>query len=55
MRGTGNCRQHFFSLEFVAVVMLIFPCRALDDIIFDTEQDEDKPNFIFLLGSEISG
>ena len=49
------CRQHYFSFEFVAVLVLIHPCRALADVIVDTEQDEDKSNFLFLLGGGISG
>ena len=50
----GYCHQHLFSLEVVAVLMLINPCHALSDTIVDTNQDEDKSNFIFLLGAEIS-
>ena len=53
--GTGYCNWHYFSLEVVAVLMLINPCHDLSDIIIYTEQDEDKSNFIFLLGAGISG
>ena len=45
----GYCRQHFYSLEVVAVLMLIHPCRALYGVIFDTEQDEDNSNLFFLI------
>ena len=34
---------------------MIHPCRDLSGSIVDTDQDEDKFNFIFLLGSGISG
>ena len=49
------CHQHLFSLGVVAVLMLIHPFPALSDIIVDTKQDEDKSNFIFLLGVGIYG
>ena len=48
------CRQSLFSLEVVAVLMLIHPCRDLSGVIVGTEQYEDKSNFIFLLGDGIS-
>ena len=35
--------------------MLLFPCRYLYDVIVSTKQDEDKFNFIFLLGPGIYG
>ena len=31
--------------------MLIRPCHAIYGVIVDTKQDEDKSNFIFLLGA----
>ena len=34
--------------------MLIHPCHALTGVIADTEKDEYKYNFIFLLGAGIS-
>ena len=58
-RGThewpGYCYQHFFSLEVVAVLVLIHPCHDLSGVIVDTKQDEDKYNFIFLIGAGMSG
>ena len=51
----GYFHQRLFYLDIVAVLMPIYSCRALSDVIVDTNQDEDKPNFIFLLGSGISG
>ena len=50
----GYFRQHFFYLEVVAVPMPIHPCRDLAGVIFGTEQDEYKYNFIFLIGAGIS-
>ena len=44
----------FFSLGVVAVLMLIYPCRALSGVIVGTDQDEDKSNFILLLGAGMS-
>ena len=35
--------------------MLINPCRALSDLIVDKNQDEDKFNVLFILGSGIYG
>ena len=35
--------------------MLINNCHALSGVIVDTEKDEDKFNFKFLLGAVISG
>ena len=35
--------------------MLIHPFRALSGVVFGTEQDEDKSNFIFLIGAGMSG
>ena len=35
--------------------MLIHTFHVLSDVIVNTKQDEEKSNFIFLLGSEISG
>ena len=52
--GSGYCHQHYFSLEVVAVLMLIHPCHAMSGVIVDTEQDKDKSNFIFILGAGIS-
>ena len=34
--------------------MLINPCCYVSGVIVDTEQDEDKSDFIFLLGAGIS-
>ena len=53
-KGLGYCHQHYFSLEFVAVMMLIRTCHALSGVIVDNEEDEDKSNFLFLLGAGIS-
>ena len=47
----GYCHQHCLSLDFVVVMMLICPYHALCVVIIDTEQDEDKSNFPFFLGS----
>ena len=55
MRGQFIFINIDFYFEFLAVLVLIHPCRALSGAIVDTEQDEDKFNFIFLLGSGISG
>ena len=38
----GYCHLHFFSLEVVAVLMLIHTFCALSGVIFVTEKDEDK-------------
>ena len=51
----GFCCRYLFSFEVVAVLMLIYTFHALSDVIFDTEQDEDKSYFIFLLEAGISG
>ena len=51
----GYCHQHLFSLEVVTVKMLIHNCRALSGVIVGTDQDEDKSNFLFLIGDGISG
>ena len=51
----GYCHQYFFYLEVVVVMILIHPCSDLSYVIFDTDQDEGKYNFIFLLGDGISG
>ena len=45
----------FFSLEVVTVKMMIHPCCDLSGVIVGTDQDEDKSNFIFLIGDGISG
>ena len=37
----------FISFGVVVVLILIHPCRALSDVIVDTEKYEDKSNFIF--------
>ena len=50
----GYCHQHLFSLEVVAVLMLIHPCCALYGVIVGTKQDEDKSNFLFLVVSGMS-
>ena len=49
----GYCNQDYFYLEVLAVIVLIHTCHALSGLIFDTEQDEDKSNLLFLLGDEI--
>ena len=36
-------------------MMLIHPCPALSGVIVGTNQYEDKSNFIFLVGAEMSG
>ena len=51
----GYCHQHLFYLKVVAVLMLVYPCHAQSHVIFETNQDEDNSNFIFLLGAGISG
>ena len=51
----GYCHKHLFSLEVVAVLVLIHRCRALSGVIVDTYQDEDRSNFIFLIGYVMSG
>ena len=38
----GYCDQYLFSLEVVAVLMVINPCRALYGVIVDTDKDLDK-------------
>ena len=52
---TGFCYQHIFSLEVVAILMIIYPCNDMSSVIFDTNQDEDKSNFLFLPGDGVSG
>ena len=47
------CRLNYFSLEVVAVLMLIHPWHDLSGVIVDTEKYEDKSDFIFLLGAGI--
>ena len=42
-------------LSVVAVLMMIHPFRALYGVIFDTNQDEDNSNLLFLIGYGISG
>ena len=51
--GPGYCRQHYFSLEVVADLMLVHPYHDLSGVIYDTNQNEDKSNFLFLLGDGI--
>ena len=36
------------------VLILIHCCHALSGVIFDSEKDEYKSSFIFLLGARIS-
>ena len=50
----GYCHKNYLSLEVVAVLMLIRSCRAMSGIVVDTDKDEDKSNFIFLIGAGIS-
>ena len=38
----------------MVIFMLIRPCRALSGVIVVTDQDEDKSNFLFILGAGIS-
>ena len=45
---------NIFSLEVVVVLMLMNPCRALFGVIVGTEKDEEKSNFIFLIGYGMS-
>ena len=52
--GPGYCRQRYFSVEVVTVLILIHPCHDISGIIFYTKQEEDNYNFIFLLGDGIS-
>ena len=35
----GYYHQHYFSLEFVAVLILINPWHALSSVVVDTKQD----------------
>ena len=51
----GHCHWNLFSLEVVVVLMLIHPCRDLSGVIVGSKQDEDKSEFIFLIGSGMSG
>ena len=51
----GYCHHHFFSLEVVDVLMQINPCSAMYGVIVGTKQDEDKYNFIFLIGAGLFG
>ena len=53
--GPVYCRQHLFSVEVVAVLMLIHPCHALSGVIGNTKKDEDKPDFLFLLEYGMAG
>ena len=48
------CHQYFFSLDVVAVMMMIHTCGAISGVIFGTKQDEYKSNSIFIQGTEIS-
>ena len=48
-------RQHLFSLEVLVFLMLIHTFRSLSGVIFDTNQNEDNSNFLFLIGAEMSG
>ena len=52
---SGYFHQHFFSLEVVAVLMLIHPCHDMSGIIVGTEKDEENFNFTFLIGAGMSG
>ena len=54
MRGHVIVININFYLEVVVVQILIYPCHALSDVIVDTEQDEEKSNLIFVLGTGIS-
>ena len=51
---SGYCRQYLFSFEVVLVLIMIHPCRALSGVTVGTKKDEDKSNFIFLIGSGMS-
>ena len=51
--GPVYFHSHYFYLEVVAVLVLIYPCHALSGFIVYTEHDEDKSNFLFLLGAGI--
>ena len=46
--------QHLFSFKFLTVMILIRPCCALPGAIFDTDQNDDNSNCIFILGAGIS-
>ena len=35
-------------------MILIHPCHAIYGVIVDTKQDEDNPNFLFILGAGVS-
>ena len=50
---SGCCHQHIYSLDVVAVLMLIHTCHTLSGVIVETDQDEDKSYFIFLLEAGI--
>ena len=49
------CCHNWFYYEFVVVLVLFHPCRALYIFIVDTKKDENKSNFIFPIGSGIYG
>ena len=51
----GYCHQNLFYLEVVAVLVLIHPYLALSGVIVGINQDDDKSNFIFLIGAGMSG
>ena len=51
----GYFYHHLFSLEVVAVLMLVNTCCALSGVIVGKKQAEDNSNFIFLIGAGMSG
>ena len=51
----GYCHRHLFSLEVVAVLMMVHPFSDLSSVTFGTEKYEYKSNFLFLIGAGISG
>ena len=41
------CHQQILFLDVVVVLIMVHPCHDFSDVIFKTNQDEDKSNFIF--------
>ena len=51
----GYFHQRYLYMEVVAVLILIHIIHYLSSVIVDTDQVEDRSNFIFLLGDGIFG
>ena len=41
--------------EVVTVMILIYPCRCFSGVVVGTVKDEDRFNFLFLVGAGMSG